>query len=43
MNVNMEQDIFTLESFQEIWGFYGYNNDLEEMIETEFSRMKGLS
>lgn len=43
-SVTMErQDIFTFESFQAVWGFYGYNNDLPEMIEKDFSRMKGLS
>lgn len=43
-NVSMElQDIFTFESFRGVWGVYGYNNDLPEMIEKDFSRMKGLS
>lgn len=37
------QDILSFEGFQEIWGVYGYDNDLPEMIEREFSRIKGLS
>lgn len=35
------QDIFTFQSFHEIWGPYGYGYDLPEMIEKEFGRMKG--
>ncbi|XP_062374950.1 molybdenum cofactor sulfurase [Sardina pilchardus] len=35
--------IFTLQSYQEIWRSYGYDSDLPEMIEKEFSRMKGIT
>ncbi|XP_063046924.1 molybdenum cofactor sulfurase isoform X2 [Engraulis encrasicolus] len=37
------QDILSFEGFQEIWGVYGYDNDLPEMIEREFSRIKGFT
>ncbi|XP_042565485.1 molybdenum cofactor sulfurase isoform X2 [Clupea harengus] len=37
------QDIFTFQSFHEIWGPYGYGYDLPEMIEKEFGRMKGIT
>ncbi|KAG5266453.1 hypothetical protein AALO_G00232270 [Alosa alosa] len=37
------EHMFTLQSYQDIWGSYGYDIDLPEMIEKEFSRMKGIT
>ncbi|XP_029691302.1 molybdenum cofactor sulfurase isoform X3 [Takifugu rubripes] len=37
------QDLCTFETFQQFWSHYGYEGKLEDMIEQEFSRTKGMT
>ncbi|KAK6293426.1 hypothetical protein J4Q44_G00357520 [Coregonus suidteri] len=33
----------TIESFEEVWSHYGYKSDFKDVIEREFSRIKGIT
>lgn len=35
------RDLCTFETFQQFWSHYGYDGKLEDLIEQEFSRIKG--
>lgn len=35
------QKLCTFEAFQQIWTHYGYGGDLQDLIEQEFTRIKG--
>ncbi|XP_056250515.1 molybdenum cofactor sulfurase isoform X2 [Seriola aureovittata] len=37
------QKLCTFETFQQVWTHYGYEADLEEVVEQEFTRIKGIT
>ncbi|KAM3862992.1 molybdenum cofactor sulfurase [Diretmus argenteus] len=37
------QSLCTFQTFKEVWSHYGYENNLKDVIEQEFARMKGIT
>lgn len=35
------QKLCTFETFQQVWSHYGYGHNLQDVIEQEFTRIKG--